>query len=258
MRTLASFLMRRSAVATIVLVLFTIPCAANQEVLSGKSFPEAEAATGAKFLASSGARDKKLRLMKFGTPMIGTPAVIRYRFLENRSEARPSASCEAGMQTLVQGLKKSKRISVERFKSEVVRGMELWSAVAGVAFVPAESLASADLMIAFTPYETPSKDELVLGRTEFTMSSMHSTNVHATHKSAICFDSNAEWAYEPHENDESVEVMPVAAHEAGHVLGLDENPSVEDAMMSNAGVVFAKYKLAKPDVAGAQYLYGGR
>ncbi len=185
--------------------------------------------------------------VKWGAPRLGTGAVVRYAFVTSETERGADAiNCRAMVP--IHGALPNAPLGAADFVAGVRRAMDAWSAAADVHFVLADDPARADLLIggqkvargiAFTDVE---RDPHAIG------------SVAPIAHAAICFNLTLPWEARMDGDRTTPDVAYVAAHELGHVLGLDHAWGQDKIMRFQYEELFDTPQPA--DLAGAVDLYG--
>lgn len=137
----------------------------------------------------------------------------------------------------------------DREQALVRAAFDLWAAETPLTFTEVNNRNDADIEVGWAtgnhgdgdPFDGPGR---ILAHATF-------PNPYADRQVILHFDDDERWV---DSNRQNVDLLTVAAHEIGHVLGLDHS-SDSDALM------FAAYQgprrfLGEDDIAGAQALYG--
>ena len=209
---------------------------------------------GAAAQEADGARPVSLLSMrgislKWGEPRFGSPAVIRYAFLDRPLARRGARNCRS-MAPLPALLNRTGPAR-EAVVAEIHKAFEAWQDVANVTFEYVADAALADVVIgaqarprgiafADVAYERPAEGLLASIR-----------------QGAICFNPAARWETGFDGDERTYDIRYVAMHEIGHILGLDH------AWGRRATVMGFRYRetvrAPQPaDIAGLKLLYGTR
>ncbi len=184
--------------------------------------------------------------VKWGAPRLGRGAIVTYAFVTSETARDPAINCRALVP--IAGHLPHARVGAPDFAAGVRRAMNAWSAAANVQFVPARDPATADLLIggqktprgiAFTDVE---RDPHAAGP------------VAPIARAAICFNLELPWEARMDGDARTPDISYVAAHELGHVIGLDHAWGRDKIMRFQYDELFDTPQPA--DLAGAVDLYG--
>ncbi|KAL5569516.1 hypothetical protein UlMin_026091 [Ulmus minor] len=137
---------------------------------------------------------------------------------------------------------------IQNIKSICARAFQKWSQVSHFTFEEVSETSQADIEIGFHsgdhgdgyPFDGPFRTL---------------AHAFAPTNGRLHFDAKENWSENPGQNQ--VDLESVAVHEIGHVLGLDHEPSIPDAIMYpsfNYGIT--KRNLHADDIQGIRALYG--
>lgn len=187
--------------------------------------------------------------LKWGAPDLGTPAVIRYAFVDApvaRTEARNCRSMEPLPARMSHGGPSSDEVA-----AEIHRAFEAWEKVANIAFVYVTEAAEADVLVGAqrVPKGIAFADVNYLTSRSASMASIR--------KGAICFNPEVLWETAFDQDELTYDVRYVTMHEIGHVLGLNHSWGGSTSIM---GFRYREtVRAPQPgDIAGAKLLYGPR
>ena len=186
------------------------------------------------------------RYVRWAPTAPDSTTVIRYAFLSAATGRPNTANCR-DMKPFPESLKRS-TLTPAQFGTEIRRAMAAWEALADIRFEPARDQASADLVIGMQ------RTARGIAYADVVRSPGPPGATVAIRQAAICFNPELAWENRFDGDDRTPDVRYVAAHELGHVLGLDHN-------WGSDRVMNFKYRetVRTPqngDAAGAIYLYG--
>lgn len=185
--------------------------------------------------------------VKWGETRLGTPAQVRYAFLD-ADVARPEGiNCRA-MRPFPAALGQ-KQVTSDAAKGAFRAAFRLWASVAAVSFREVADEAEADVVIGVQA------DPTGIAFADVQPDAVGGAPLAAIRRAAICLNPEKAWKSGFDGNLRSYDLNYVALHEIGHVLGLDHVWSKPGQVMS---VAYTERHLAlRPgDIAGARILYG--
>ncbi len=185
-------------------------------------------------------------LVKWGTPTMGSGAVVRFAVVEAPADYSDARNCKSV--TSPAGLLERNRISSAQFDTELEAAFATWSAVTGIAFRRTDP-DTADILIA--------AEGVPIGRAFTNVSrgeAAPGTNVAPITRAVICLNPSSDWKVGFDGNLNSYDLRYTLEHEIGHAIGLD-HPGVSGEVMD------FRYRerfrdLQAGDVAGGVALYG--
>ncbi|HEY7460177.1 MAG TPA: matrixin family metalloprotease [Xanthobacteraceae bacterium] len=184
--------------------------------------------------------------VKWGAPVLGTGARIRYAIVDRPMQFAGAINCPA-MGPLQSLLEKS-GIALAQFRNEVVAAAELWQAAADLTFEPAEDPSAADILIGAQTgptgwaFANVFHDRAAEGETA------------RIEKSLICLNPEKPWKIGFGGNAFAYDVRYTIAHEFGHAIGLNHAGPEGQVMSFKYG---EEFRVLQPgDLKGAVALYG--
>lgn len=201
-------------------------------------------------LAAAGFRLLSLnnKSTKWGDPAPGRGAVIRYAFAASSLDRPGSRNCRTMEPLRASSLPNGP--AAEDFRREFRRAMDSWERVADIRFVPASDGQPADLIIGFQ------RKPRGIAYADVQPVPLSPGAIARTSHAAVCLNPNLPWETNFDGNPATPDVRYVAAHELGHVLGLDHSRRRGEATLMdfrNSETI----RVPQPgDVAGAVLLYG--
>lgn len=194
-------------------------------------------------------------LLKWGEPVLGTPAVVTYAFAYGSFPTHAEVGDCGAVDSLSPLLWKNS-LSPAQFEKEAAAGLALWEEASGVRFKRVQNPAEADILFG----ASVENHDFNLARAGLGLADAAKTRggVRSIVKGAICFDSDVAWTFAPaHDPDTHLEQLSVrmtVAHEVGHVIGL-HHPRSKNALMQKT----ERHQLTglmQGDREGIQILYG--
>lgn len=183
--------------------------------------------------------------VKWGRPIFGTGAIIRYAFVD-RWVKRPGAINCSTIGPIAGHLSHS-ALGQHAFVTEIRRAMDEWQAAVDIRFVPGDQ-ASAHLLIGIQ--KVPDG----IAYTDIIPNPAAADGIATIHQAAICFNPTLPWENGIDGDPRTPDVRYVAGHELGHVLGLDHAWGADKLMDFHYRDVVRTPQ--KDDIAGAAFLYG--
>ena len=187
------------------------------------------------------------QIVKWAGPTLGTGAVVRYAFVRQPTERPGAINCRE-IEPVDAALTRGPLRQAD-FERELRFAMAAWQAAADVRFEPAEDPATADLLIG------AQRRPRGIAFADVIPSPGVAGDVAPIARAAICFNPLLDWEVGFDGDKATPDVRYVAAHELGHVLGLDH--AAGDALMNHK--YRERHRVPQPaDLAGAVRLYGPR
>lgn len=192
------------------------------------------------------------RTVKWGESRPGTGAVVRYAFVTADTQRPDAINCRT-LTPIGDRLARSDLRQAD-FAAELRRAMDDWSTVADIRFQPVVDPAVADLLIG------GDKDARGIAFADVARDRNAVTGTGkgfaAISRAAVCFNLGLAWENRFDGDPTTPNVRYVAAHELGHVLGLDHAWGQDKLMRFQYEERFQTPQ--PPDIAGAAFLYGPR
>jgi hypothetical protein len=186
--------------------------------------------------------------VKWGTPVLGTGAKVRYAFAEREMRFAGARNCAgiAQVDALVSGASVSRAI----FEREVAAAFALWQSAADITFVHVDDPSIADILIG----SQASPRDWAFANVAYHRAENAETR--QIEKSLICLNPYRKWKVGFGGDKDAYDLRFVIAHEIGHAIGLD-HPSPRGQLMSfSYSEVFRG--LQPGDLQGVVTLYGRR
>jgi hypothetical protein len=189
------------------------------------------------------------RHVKWGAPELGTNASVSYAILDGAATASGVRNCKRveGIEPLLDyaGLPR------EALEAELMAAFASWEKVANIRFRPAESVASADILIG--AQAAPEG----WAYTDIRPADARATDpIASIEKAILCINPKRAWRArdDATAGGDGFDLRYVLAHEIGHLLGLD-HPGARGKLMSfHYDEAFRD--MQPDDIAGAVALYG--
>lgn len=185
---------------------------------------------------------------KWGNPVAGTGAVIRYSFVTEAMD-RPGARNCGAMEPFEAPLANSMLNSAD-FRREIRRAFDSWERVADIRFVPAAESGPSDLVIGLQ------RRPRGIAYADVQPDRFNHGPIATIRQAAICFNPSRAWESGFDGNPATPDVRYVAAHEIGHVIGLDHSWHRSEARLMDFKNAETIRGPQPGDAAGAVYLYG--
>ena len=187
--------------------------------------------------------------VKWGIPKLGEGASLTYTVVTGQTDAHGINNCRnlAGMG----GLLANSKLTPQAFDTELRAAFAMWEKYADVRFAPAESAASADVVIASEAVADG------VAYADVTPESSGSPTVDQIKRGIVCLNPDRRWtaaAADRRDAGKTYKLRYVLAHEIGHVLGLDHPGPTGELMSFEYGDSLDG--LQPGDIEGIVALYG--
>lgn len=186
--------------------------------------------------------------VKWGDPVLGTGAAVRYALVTQRTDFAGARNCDA-MVPLEPALQRA-GISSAQLRAEVTAAFAMWERAADIRFERVDDPADADILIG--------GQALPRGRAFANVSFRkgESGETRRIDKSLVCLNQTQPWKVGFGGDASAYDLRYTIAHEIGHAIGLN-HPGPSGQLM---GFKYAEsFRGLQPgDTDGAVALYGGR
>jgi hypothetical protein len=186
--------------------------------------------------------------VKWGSAALGSGATVTYAIVSTAMNFPEARNCRSVVP--LEGLLAQSSITPSEFAIQLDAALGAWSAVADVAFRPADA-ASADILIG--------AEGVPFGRGFTNVSHGGATTVAgpaSITRSVICLNPEERWKIGFDGNLDIYDLRYTLEHEIGHAIGLD-HPGVAGVLMDfRYGEKISV--LQAGDISGVQMLYGPR
>jgi hypothetical protein len=186
--------------------------------------------------------------VKWGTPVLGTGATVRYAFVTTDIRFSGVRNCEA--MTNLDGPLQKFGIQPDQIRSETAAAFALWERAANIKFEAASDIEQADILIG---------GQLLPRGRAFANVSYRNADGATTRridKSLICLNQTQSWKIGFGGDPNAYDLRYAIAHEIGHAIGLN-HPGPSGQLM---GFKYSEgfRTLQAGDLDGAVALYGRR
>lgn len=185
-------------------------------------------------------------LVKWGSPVLGTPATITYAYVSEPTSFPGARNCQEMVP--VDQLLAASGISPIEFHRETAAALAAWEAVAGITFRMIADPFRADIRIG--AQATPRRQAFA----DVSYVRSDGNAVRSIDRSLICLNPLQPWTVEFAGDGKAYDLRYVMMHEAGHAIGLDHSRSHEQVMSFRYPTQFRSLQIG--DIAGAMALYG--
>ena len=189
-------------------------------------------------------------VMKWGPPRFGQGATLTYAVALRNARVHGTVNCTKIAP--VGRLLEHSGLTSQSFDMELRAAFAMWEAAANIRFVPAKSLAKANLLIAAEAVPDG------IAYADVTPASSKMEQISSTKKGIVCLNPLLAWTIAGKstqgDGQTSYRLKYVLAHEIGHVLGLD-HPGPSGELMSFEYTTGSN-GLQVGDIAGIVTLYG--
>lgn len=186
------------------------------------------------------------QIVKWGAPSMRSGATLTYAFVHERMVFGDAINCRA-MDPL-DASEALRELGRDQVEAEFVAALDMWERVSNVRFRPAAEPDRADVLIGVQAnphgiayanvWHQPSKD----------------SRIARIVRGSICLNPRLPWEAGIDGMEETFDIRQVAAHEIGHVIGLDHPGRSGQLMAFRYDETVAG--LRPGDVQGALRLYG--
>lgn len=186
--------------------------------------------------------------VKWGDPVLGTGAKVRYALLTDRREFSRARNCGA-MTSLEPTLQKA-GIAPEQLRAETAAAFAMWQRAANIEFEAVANPDEADILIGAQSVPAGRAFANVTYRAE------EEGETRRIDKALICINPKQPWKVGFGGNTNAYDLRYTIAHEIGHAIGLN-HPGPSGQLM---GFKYAESfrGLQAGDLGGAVALYGSR
>jgi hypothetical protein len=186
--------------------------------------------------------------VKWGEPVLGTGAKVRYALLNERREYAGSRNC-ADMTSLEPTLKRE-GILTEQLRTETAAAFAMWQRAANIEFQAVDNPDDADIVIGAQSVPTGRAFANVAYRKD------GKGETRRIEKALICLNPRQPWKVGFGGNTNAYDLRYTIAHEIGHAIGLN-HPGPNGQLM---GFKYAESfrGLQTGDLGGVVALYGNR
>jgi hypothetical protein len=187
------------------------------------------------------------RYVKWGSPVLGTGARVRYAIADREFRFADAINCPA-IGSLQPLLKKS-GIDAQRFRQEVAAAAALWQAAADISFEEVDDPTKADVLIG-----AQAEPKGWAFANVFHEQGATQGNTKRIEKALVCLNPEKPWKVGFGGDAFAYDVRYTIAHEFGHAIGLNHSGPEGQVMSFKYGEAFRA--LQPGDLSGVVALYG--
>lgn len=186
------------------------------------------------------------QIVKWGSPAMGSGAALTYAFVQERMAFPDAINCRA-VQPLTAG-QALRALGRERIKAEFRAALDMWEQASNVRFHLVEDPGSADILIGAQARARG------IAYANVWHEAGEPDSVARIVRGSICLNPDLPWEAGLDGMEETFDIRQVAAHEIGHVIGLDHPGRTGQLMAFRYDETVAG--LRPGDVRGVLRLYG--
>jgi Matrixin len=187
------------------------------------------------------------RYVKWGSPVLGTGARVRYAIVDREFRFAGAINCPAIGP--LQRLFDSSVIDAQRFRQEVAAAAAQWQAAADISFEEVDDPSKADVLIG-----AQAEPKGWAFANVFHEQGAAEGNTKRIEKALVCLNPEKPWKVGFGGNAFAYDIRYTIAHEFGHAIGLNHAGPDGQVMSFKYGEAFRS--LQPGDLNGAVALYG--
>jgi hypothetical protein len=187
------------------------------------------------------------RYVKWGSPVLGTGATVRYAVVDREFRFAGAINCPA-IGSLRQVFDRS-GIDAEQFRQEVAAAAALWQSAADISFEEVDDPGKADVLIG-----AQVKPKGWAFANVFHEQGVTEGNTKRIEKALVCLNPERPWKVGFGGDAVAYDIRYTIAHELGHAIGLNHAGPEGQLMSFKYGEAFRS--LQPGDLSGAVALYG--